>query len=49
MHNPFRKETPAIDDLISILFVAIDELSTSIQELKAEVDDLTDIVEDNLD
>jgi hypothetical protein len=49
MHNPFRKNPPVIDDLISILFVAIDELSTSIQELKAEVDDLTDFVEDNLD
>jgi hypothetical protein len=49
MHNPFRKNPPVIDDLISILFIAIDELSFSIEELKADVADLTDFVEENLD
>ena len=49
MRNPFKKKPTPTSELISILFVAIDELSISIEELRADLDDLTDFVEDNLD
>ena len=48
MRNPFKKQIP-VDELISILFVAIDELSISIEELRLDLEDLTDFVESELD
>jgi hypothetical protein len=48
MRNPFKKQIPT-DELISILFVAIDELSISIEELRLDLEDLTDFVESELD
>jgi hypothetical protein len=48
MRNPFKKQIPT-DELISILFIAIDELSISIEELRLDLEDLTDFVESELD
>jgi hypothetical protein len=49
MRNPFKKEPESIDTLISMLLSEIDEISILIEELRKDLDDLVDFVEDNLD
>jgi NTP pyrophosphatase (non-canonical NTP hydrolase) len=49
MRNPFRKRTETLESLISILLTEIDEISVLIEELRKDLQDLTDFVEDNLD
>jgi prefoldin subunit 5 len=49
MRNPFRKKTQTLESLISILLSEIDEIDILIQELRKDLQDLTDFVEDNLD
>ncbi len=49
MRNPFKKEPESIDSLITILLSEIDELSILIEELRKDLDDLTDFVEERLD
>lgn len=49
MHNPFKRKSDGLDALISVLLSEIDELSILIEELRKDLDDLTDFVEDNLD
>jgi NTP pyrophosphatase (non-canonical NTP hydrolase) len=51
MHNIFKKQikTETIDSLVAILLSEIDELAILIEELRKDLDDLTDFVEDNLD
>ncbi len=51
MHNIFKKQikTETIDSLVAILLSEIDELAILIEELRKDLDDITDFVEDNLD
>jgi hypothetical protein len=49
MRNPFRKRTETLESLISILLTEIEEIDVLIQELRKDLQDLTDFVEDNLD
>jgi prefoldin subunit 5 len=49
MRNPFRKRTQTLESLISILLTEIDEIDILMQELRKDLQDLTDFVEDNLD
>lgn len=49
MHNPFKRKSDGLDTLISMLLSEIDELAILIEELRKDLDDLTDFVEDNLD
>lgn len=51
MRNPFRKNLSpkTLDSLIAMLVIEIDELSVMIEELRKDLEDLTDFVEDNLD
>ena len=49
MRNPFRKKTQTLESLISILLSEIDEIDILIQELRKDLQDLTDFVEENLD
>lgn len=49
MWNPFKKEKQSLESLISILLSEIDEIAVLIEELRKDLEDLTDFVEDNLD
>jgi hypothetical protein len=51
MHFPFKKriKTETLDSLINILLSEIDEITILIEELRKDLEDLTDFVEDNLD
>ena len=49
MRNPFKKEPESIDTLISMLLSEIDEISILIEELRKDLEDLTDFVEERLD
>jgi NTP pyrophosphatase (non-canonical NTP hydrolase) len=49
MHNPFKRKPDEFDSLVSILLSEIDELVILIEELRKDLEDLTDFVEDNLD
>jgi hypothetical protein len=49
MRNPFKRKSVPIDSLLAVLFVEIDELAVMIEELRKDLQDLTDFVEDNLD
>jgi len=49
MRNPFRKKTQTLESLISILLSEIDEIDILIEELRKDLQDLTDFVEENLD
>jgi hypothetical protein len=49
MWNPFKKEPESLEILISMLLAEIDEISVLIEELRKDLEDLTDFVEDNLD
>jgi NTP pyrophosphatase (non-canonical NTP hydrolase) len=49
MRNPFKRKAVPIDNLLSLLFAEIDELAVMIEELRKDLQDLTDFVEDNLD
>lgn len=49
MRNPFKRKSVPIDSLLSLLFAEIDELAVMIEELRKDLQDLTDFVEDNLD
>jgi hypothetical protein len=49
MHNPFKKKPDEFDSLVSILLSEIDELVILIEEIRKDLDDLTDFVEERLD
>jgi len=49
MRNPFRKRTQTLESLISILLTEIDEIADLIEQLRKDLEDLTDFVEENLD
>ena len=49
MHNPFKRKSDGLDTLISMLLSEIDELAILIEELRKDLDDLTDFVEEHLD
>jgi hypothetical protein len=49
MRNPVKKEPESIDSLITILLSEIDELTILIEELRKDLNDLTDFVEEHLD
>ena len=51
MRNPFKKriKTETLDSLINILLSEIDEISEMIEELRRDLEDLTDFVEERLD
>lgn len=49
MFYPFRKKTQTLESLISILLSEIDEIDILIEELRKDLQDLTDFVEENLD
>lgn len=51
MFNPFKKriKTETLDSLINILLSEIDEISELIEELRRDLEDLTDFVEERLD
>ena len=49
MRNPFRKRTQTLESLISILLTEIDEIEILIEDIRKDLQDLTDFVEDNLD
>jgi NTP pyrophosphatase (non-canonical NTP hydrolase) len=49
VRNPFKRKSVSIDSLISLLMSEIDELAVMIEELRKDLQDLTDFVEDNLD
>jgi NTP pyrophosphatase (non-canonical NTP hydrolase) len=51
MFNPFKKriKTETLDSLINILLSEIDEIAELIEELRRDLEDLTDFVEERLD
>jgi NTP pyrophosphatase (non-canonical NTP hydrolase) len=49
MRNPFKKERRSVDSLVAILLSEIDELAILIEEIRKDLEELTDFVEDNLD
>jgi NTP pyrophosphatase (non-canonical NTP hydrolase) len=51
MRNPFKKQikTETLDSLIAILLSEIDEIAILVDELRKDLEDLTDFVEDHLD
>jgi archaellum component FlaC len=51
MLNPFKKQikTETLDSLINILLSEIDEITILVEELRKDLEDLTDFVEDHLD
>ena len=51
MRNPFKKQikTETLDSLIGILILEIDEITEIIEELRKDLENLTDFVEDHLD
>jgi|APGre2960657404_1045060.scaffolds.fasta_scaffold15137_4 hypothetical protein len=49
MHNPFKRKPDEFDSLVSILLSEIDELVILIEEIRKDLDDLTDFVEERLD
>ena len=49
MRNPFRKRTQTLESLISILLTEIDEIAILIEELRKDLEDLTDFTEEHLD
>ena len=49
MFYPFKKQPRSIDSLVTILLSEIDELAILIEEIRKDLEELTDFVEDNLD
>lgn len=49
MRNPFRKRTQTLESLISVLLTEIDEIAVLIEELRKDLEDLTDFTEEHLD
>ena len=49
MFYPFKKQPRSIDSLVAILLSEIDELAMLIEEIRKDLEELTDFVEDNLD
>lgn len=49
MINLFKKQPESIDSLITILLSEIDELAILIEDLRKDLNDLTDFVEEHLD